>query len=371
MMSGNDDTRAFTTTTSVELHIGALDGAEPFQRTIRMPLVGLGTAHLLEHEILAGIDAGARHLDCAPIYGNEAAVGRAIKRSGVARAELFVTTKVWNDAHRPALARQSVLASLEDLQLDAVDLVLLHWPTSWRPGTVLCRDAHVVDWRATWCALSELVREGKVRALGVSNFDAAQLDALTAAAHGQAARVCVNQIEAHPQFQNGALVAACQERGVQCVAWGPLAKGRSALRADARLAAVAAKRGIDATAVALRWNLDRGVAVVPKSTNPANVAANLKVAALQPLDKDDAALLALCETGRRRFPDVVGVWPSTAWRLAGVVGVVASIVARCVFFFVGPVDLVALSKRRHRQKEAAFLLRCSSAHTDERNEAGT
>ena len=138
-----------------------------------MPRVGMGTTRLVEAEIRANIEAGARHLDCARVYGNEAAVGRAIARSGVARRELFLTTKVFCADLRPARLRASVAASLADLRTAYVDLLLIHWPVKWAPGTVLTRDGAVGDFRDAWRAMEALVAEGKARSLGVSNFDAA------------------------------------------------------------------------------------------------------------------------------------------------------------------------------------------------------
>jgi len=329
-----------------------------------MPMVGLGTAHSLEHEVLAAILAGARHLDSARIYGNERAVGNAIRRSGVARSEFFVTTKVWNDSHDRA--EESVLESLEDLGLDYVDLVLVHWPTSWQRGTFFVpHHRQNVVASVTWPALASLEARGKVRSLGVSNFDESQLEPLLELEPP----CCVNQIEAHPFFQNSALVAYCASKGVQCVAWGPLAKGRRALATDTRVFAVARMHGLSPAAVALRWNLDRNVAVVPKSTRPDNVRANLSVASAKPLAPHDARLLLQCHTGRRRVPDLIAIWPATAHPLAKAFGSFVALLARCLFFLSGPVDFVAFAKRRAQAKEDKYqqLLRRSSSSSSAPN----
>ena len=143
-----------------------------------MPRVGLGTAHLFEAQIAANLAAGARHLDCARIYGNEAAVGRAVRASGVPRCELFLTTKLWMDEARPERVAAALDDSLQQLQTSYVDLLLIHWPLKFRPGTVLARDGAVGDFSATWAAMEALVAAGKARSLGVSNFDEAQLSRL-------------------------------------------------------------------------------------------------------------------------------------------------------------------------------------------------
>lgn len=310
-----------------------------------MPLVGFGTSNLVEAEVTLAIEAGARHLDCAAFYGNERMVGRAIRRSGVARCELFVTTKVWNDWHGRAV--EAVDLSLAELGLDYIDLCLIHWPCSWAPEAPFVPEA-IDAARDVWPQLARLVASGKVRSLGVSNFDQAQLEPLLALEPP----CCVNQIEAHPMFQNAALASWCLERGVQVVAWGPLAKSPRRLKNSPELAEVALGRGVTEAAVALRWNLDRGVAVVPRSSKPANVRANLAVCAMAPLDDVETALVASCETGRRRFPDVVGVWPASAPLSSRILARVVAGVATLVFKILGfRLDLVALAKRSAERRE--------------------
>ena len=311
-----------------------------------MPLVGLGTARLTETEVLRGILAGARHLDCARIYGNEEAVGRAMKESGVERSEFFVTTKIWNDEHRAA--RESLQQSLADLQLDYVDLLLVHWPMSWRQGTFFVPDSNNdVIATETWLSLEKLVKEGKVRSLGVSNFDKAQLEKLLSAA---SIPLSVNQIEAHPFFQNSKTIDFCKDHNIQCVAWGPLNKAKNMQR-NATLYTVAKMNNRTEAEVALRWNLDRGLAVIPKSTNPENVKSNLNVINMPPLSAHDHRLIKQCDTQKRRFPDIIGIWPSTAHPLARAFGLCLALFARCLFFITGPIDFVNLSKKHARRRE--------------------
>lgn len=269
-----------------------------------------------EAEILQGIEAGARHLDCAAIYGNEAAVGRALVASGVPRSAFYLTTKVWNDWHRRV--RASVERSLRDLQTDYVDLCLIHWPVSWVAGKPFCKDD--VDVLDVWTQLSILVKEGKIRSLGVSNFDEAQLGPLL-----HVSPPCVvNQIEAHPQFQNDQLVQFCLRHGIQPVAWGPLGS-----KLDA--------------AIALRWNLDRGVAVIPKSTKKERVAANLAVVDMPPLTKDQHDWIRSFDSNKRRFPDIIGIWASSGL-LPRLFGSFVSILASLLFASF-KVDLVACARK--------------------------
>ena len=153
----------------------ALDPMRVLSSGRRMPVIGLGTAHLLERQVLSALRAGVRHLDCARMYGNEEAVGRAIRASGVPRAELFVTSKLYNDEHAPADVAASCRAALAALQLDKLDLFLVHWPLAWRRGTLFVAPDAGVTIAATWRAMEGLVDAGLVDSIGVSNFDAAQV----------------------------------------------------------------------------------------------------------------------------------------------------------------------------------------------------
>lgn len=304
-----------------------------------MPMVGLGTSRLLEEEVLNAILAGARHLDCAPLYGNERMVGSAIKRSGIDREELFVTTKIWNDWH--SRVEESVNMSLEELGLDYVDLVLIHWPLSWAPGMPFCSSGTEAG-RDVWPQLASLVESGKVRSLGVSNFDQTQLKPLL----GLDPPCCVNQIECHPFFQNRKLVEFCRQHRIQVVAWGPLAKGSVSSRSSA-LSTVAKNRGCSEAQIAIRWNLDRGVAVVPRSSR--HVRENLE--RVDPLDDDETRLVDACDTSQRRFPDLVGVWPATARTPAKLFGKLLSFFSRIIFLIFPKVELVQLSKQAADRRE--------------------
>ncbi|WP_210495477.1 aldo/keto reductase [Patulibacter sp. SYSU D01012] len=254
------------------------------------PQLGYGVFQIpedaTEAAVLAALEAGYRHLDTAAIYGNEAAVGRAIAASGVPRDELFVTTKLWIDGHGREEAPRAFAASLDRLGLDHVDLYLIHWPV---PAT----DRYVETWRA----LADLRADGRARSTGVSNFTSAQL-----------ARVidetgvvpAVNQVELHPLLPQDEVRAANAARGVVTQAWSPLAQGR--LDGDPTVARIAAKHGVAPALVLLRWNLDQGNVVLTKSATPARIRQNLDALTLA-LDAEDAAALAGLATGERGGPD--------------------------------------------------------------------
>ena len=336
-----------------------------------MPLVGLGTAHLYREKgraaVRAALDAGYRHVDCAKVYGNEQLVGDELRlamagepapgaipdappRVPIPRAELFVTSKLWNDDHAPEDVAAACRRSLRDLGLDYLDLYLVHWPLAWRKGTVFCpADVTILD---TWRAMEKLVDEGLVRAIGVSNFDEAQLRALARDARIPPA---VNQVELHPLCQQPELVAACEAMGVVLTAWSPLGKGAASLIRHPTLLDIARRGGgeregerngegegdvegrsvASAADVALRWNTQRGVVVIPKSTSPAHLAGNLRAAdGSWSLTEEEMGAVAAMDEGRRRVPDLVGVWPETASSAAKAAGKVLGWIARGVFAVV-------------------------------------
>ena len=227
-----------------------------------MPQIGLGvwqaTGGAEERAVEAALGLGYRHVDTAAAYNNEEGVGRGIAAAGVPRAELFVTTKVFNDRIRAREARDSALESLERLGLDYVDLLLLHWPV----------DGGVEAWRA----LERLHDEGLARAIGVSNYMPEHLDELLAATDVAPAN---NQIEFHPRNQQTDVLAYCAERDITVTAWSPLMQGH--FRDEPALAEIGEAHGKSAAQVLLRWDLQRGVVTIPKSTHPGRIAENLDV----------------------------------------------------------------------------------------------
>jgi len=245
---------------------------------VRMPLLGLGT-YLVGQEtarrvVLDALAAGYRHIDTAAFYGNERAVGEALRESGVPRDEVFVTTKVWNTDHGYQEARAAFARSLERLMLDQVDLYLIHWPMPQR--------------LETWRALESIYEEGRARAIGVSNFMPRHLDEVLA--HGTVVPA-VDQVELHPFLARRELREHCQARGIVVEAFSPLARGR---RFDHPvLAEVAARHGRTPAQVMLRWCLQKGAAAIPKSVTPARMRENLGALEFSLPPEDMAALDAL------------------------------------------------------------------------------
>ncbi|MFC4942565.1 aldo/keto reductase [Pseudonocardia sp. GCM10023141] len=237
--------------------------------------------------VRAAFDAGYRHIDTAQGYGNEAAVGQAITDSGLARDEVFVTTKLDNAEHGRDAARRALDGSLERLGLDHVDLFLIHWP---QPA----QDRYV----ETWQAFEKIAAEGKARAIGVSNFQIPHLERLAAETGTVPA---VNQIELHPRLAQADLRGYHQEHGIATEAWSPLAQGGDLLR-DERVTDLAAKVGRTPAQVVLRWHIQLGNIVFPKSVTPDRIAENIAVFDFE-LAPADMALLGGLDAGVRLGPD--------------------------------------------------------------------
>ncbi|MES2940593.1 MAG: aldo/keto reductase [Pseudomonadota bacterium] len=256
-----------------------------------IPALGLGvwqTPNNAAVEVVKfALQAGYRHVDTAAIYGNEEGVGDGLRASGIARGEVFVTTKVWNEEQGYDKALRAVAASLARLKLDAVDLCLIHWPSPQR-GLYL----------ETWRALIRAKEDGLVRSIGVSNFEVEHLDRII----GETGVVPVlNQVELHPRFQQARLRAAHEERGIRTEAWSPLGQGK--LLADPAIARIAAKHGRTAAQVILRWHLDNGLVAIPKSVTPSRIQENFEVAGFA-LDAGDMQAIAALDDPRGRIgPD--------------------------------------------------------------------
>ena len=227
--------------------------------------------------------AGYRHIDTAKIYGNEEGVGRAIAESGIPREELFVTTKLWDDAHAFDDAIAACEASLERLGLDYVDLYLIHW-------AVPSQGQHVEAWKA----LIALQERGLVRAIGVSNFPAQQLAEVI---EDTGVVPAIHQIELHPYFQQRELRAIHAEHGILTEAWGPLGQGKSDLLENPAVTAIAEAHGATPAQVVLAWHLAHGIVTIPKSVTPSRIVENLaaveqkltadEIAAIDALDRED------------------------------------------------------------------------------------
>ncbi|MFE4483041.1 MULTISPECIES: aldo/keto reductase [Streptomycetaceae] len=247
---------------------------------VEIPQLGFGVFQVPDDQttaaVAAALEAGYRSIDTAAIYGNETGVGRALAASGVAREDLFVTTKLWNADQGYDATLRAFDASLAKLGLDHVDLYLIHWPTP-------ARDLYLDTWRA----LERLVEEGRVRAAGVSNFQPAHLQRLL---DTSALVPAVNQVELHPGLQQAELRAFHAEHGIATEAWSPLAQG--AVLDDPAITAIAERTGKSPAQVVLRWHLQLGNIVIPKSVTPARIRQNLDVFDFELTEQDMAAIAA-------------------------------------------------------------------------------
>ena len=257
---------------------------------VEMPLLGFGVFQIpdaaeCESSVAEAIHTGYRLIDTAAAYGNEAAVGNAIKRSGVPRAELFVTTKLWIQDTGYERTKQAFERSLQRLQLEVLDLYLIHQPFG--------------DVYGAWRAMEELYREGRIRAIGVSNFHPDRVMDLIV--HNQVAPA-VNQIETHPFNQQIETQAFLQENGVQIESWGPFAEGRNNIFENALLRAIADKHHKSVAQVILRWLTQRQVVAIPKSVRKERIVENFNVFDFE-LSPEDMAAIATLDTKTSSFFD--------------------------------------------------------------------
>lgn len=255
-----------------------------------IPQIGLGVYKIGDDEaartVAVALEAGYRHVDTATLYGNERGVGEGIRASGIPRDQVFVTTKVWNDDHGFDETLEAFDRSLELLGTDYVDLYLVHWP-------IPSRDRYVDTYRA----LERIRQEGRARSIGVSNFAIEHLERLRAETEIVPA---INQVELHPRLPQDELRAFDSEHGIVTEAWSPLARGR--LLEEPALAQIAAKHGVSPAQVVLRWHVQLGVVVIPKSVTPARIRKNLDVFGFA-LDDDDLAGIRGLATGERTGRD--------------------------------------------------------------------
>jgi 2,5-diketo-D-gluconate reductase A len=257
-----------------------------------IPQLGFGVFQIEPKKTAAAVstalEAGYRHIDTAEMYGNEAEVGEAIAASGLDRGEVFVTSKLSNDAHEPDAARGAFDGTLKALGFDYVDLFLIHWPLPTRYGG---------DFVSTWKTLEEFYREGRARSIGVSNFQPQHLRRL----HGETDIIpAVNQIEAHPYLTQDDVRAFCAEHQIAVEAWSPLGKG--IVLDDPVIGRIAERTGKTPAQVVLRWHIQRGDIIFPKSVTAGRIRENLDIFDFE-LSGADVNEITLLNKNERTGPD--------------------------------------------------------------------
>ena len=268
------------------------------QSQSKIPSLGVGTFRLKDEEaynsVTMALEVGFRHIDTAQIYGNEEAVGRAIKDSAVAREDLYVTTKVWNDKLNKASFVDSVKESLAKLQLDYVDLLLIHWPS---PENGESMEEYLGE-------LLKVKALGLTKEIGISNFTVAQVEqAVGILGEGV---IATNQVEVHPYLTNDKVRAVCDKHGIVVTGYMPFAVGK--VLKDDTIVAIAEKHGVSAAEVVVAWELANGLVTIPSSTKRKNLETNFKALELT-LDAEDIAKIDALDCGdRQATPDFAPEW---------------------------------------------------------------
>ncbi len=255
---------------------------------VMMPTLGFGTyslrGDLCAESVSDAIAAGYRLIDTAKVYANEEAVGAGIKKSGIDRKSLFVTSKIWVEDSGYEPAKRAFQTTLDKLQLEYLDLYLIHRPRG--------------DVQGSWRAMEELNAAGRIKAIGVSNFDPSQLATIAAAE----TKPAINQVEMHPFLQDTGELTSRHRSDMQWEAWAPFAEGRNGLFTNPVLQQVATKHGKTVAQVVLRWHHQRGVIVIPRSSNPGHRRENLAIFDFK-LDAKDMQNIAALDQNRSQFPE--------------------------------------------------------------------
>lgn len=254
-----------------------------------MPLLGFGTLYLTEElgvrSVADAIHVGYRLIDTATIYGNEESVGRGIKQSGIDRKELFITSKVWVDDYGFEETQKAFETSLNKLGTDYLDLYLIHRPRG--------------DVKGAWLAMEKLYNEGKIKAIGISNFEPHQLDELLTYASIQPT---VNQVETHSFFQQEESKKAMNQADIQMEAWSPFAQGRNDHFTNEVLAEIGGKYGKTNAQVSLRWHLQRGIVAIPRTSKKEHMVENLNIFDFE-LSKKDMKTISKLDLNTTQFPE--------------------------------------------------------------------
>ena len=258
---------------------------------VQIPQLGLGVfqtpdGRATSQAVTWALQAGYRHIDTAMIYGNEESVGQGLRDSGLKRRDVFLTTKLWNDDIRSGRAKEAFEESLDRLGTDYVDLYLIHWPAQ--------------GWQQAWQDMEELYRQRRVRAIGVCNFQQHHLEELHSISSTKPA---VNQIESSPQFVNQELIDYCHgELRIDVEAYSPLGGTGGSVLSDPRLESISRRVGRSPAQVVLRWHIQRGLIVIPKSTHQERIEQNAQVFDFT-LDEDDMKAISAMDSGIRAGAD--------------------------------------------------------------------
>lgn len=256
---------------------------------LKMPMLGFGTyglsGEVCQKSVVEAISAGYRLIDTAKVYGNEVEVGKAIKQSGIDRKRLFVTSKLWVDDAGYENAKKGFEETLRKLQLDYLDLYLIHRPRG--------------DVKGSWKAMEELYKAGKIKAIGISNFDPAQLADLLSYAQ---IKPVINQIETHAYFQQANDYKVLKQHNVQMQAWAPFAEGRNGLFTNEVLTQIAKKHGKTTAQVSLRWHYQLGIVAIPRSSQKEHITENLNIFDFK-LDDADMKAIEKLDLNKTQFPE--------------------------------------------------------------------